>query len=208
MKVKMQILAVALRGADGLLLRLPQQLKWKIMGAVPTRRSGLILRRLLIVFAVAVSAAIFASPAAADKPTKIEFNGLTFPAVLTGVCSFPINVDSTISGTQIVFYDKTGPVPVTRIFVHQVEQDIFTANGKMLVGIPYTSNIQFLLDSSGNVTHVFLTGLVEKIPLPDGSLFVSACRVDVANHPGVQFILSPDKGNPGNVAGFCAALSP
>jgi hypothetical protein len=24
----------------------------------------------------------------------------------------------------------------------------------------------------------------------------------------MNFILSPDRGNPGNVAGFCAALSP
>jgi hypothetical protein len=166
------------------------------------------LRRLMMVFAVAVGAAIFASPAAAEKPTRIEFTGLTYPAVLTGVCSFPITVDSTISGTQIVYYDKSGLVPVTRIFVHQIEQDIFTANGKTLVGIPITLNLQLLLDSSGNVTNLFASGLVAKIPLPDGSLFVSAGRVDFADHPGVEFLLSPDKGNPGNVAGFCAALSP
>jgi len=58
------------------------------------------------------------------------------------------------------------------------------------------------------VTHTFASGLVEKVPLPDGSLFVSVGRVDFVAHPGVEFILSPDKGNPGNVAGFCAALAP
>jgi hypothetical protein len=55
---------------------------------------------------------------------------------------------------------------------------------------------------------VVATGLAERIPLPDGSLFVSAGWVDFADHPGVDFLLSPDRGNPGNVAGFCAALSP
>ena len=55
---------------------------------------------------------------------------------------------------------------------------------------------------------VFASGLVETIPLPDGSRFVSAGRTDFTQHPGVQFLLSPDMGNPGNLAGFRAALSP
>ncbi len=164
------------------------------------------LGRIMIVFAVAVGAAIFASSAAADKPWRAEFTGLTSSSVLTGVCSFPVTVDSTVSGFEIVHLDKSGAV--TRVFIHQVEQDTFTANGKTLMGIPFTFNVQLLVDSSGNVTNVFASGLVEKIPLPDGSLFVSAGRVDFAEHPGVSFLLSPDKGNPGNVAGFCAALSP
>jgi hypothetical protein len=164
------------------------------------------LKRLMIVFVIAVSAVIFTSSAAADKPTRTEFAGLTFTSVLTDVCQFPVTVDSTISGFEIDYFDKSGAL--TRIFDHVVEQDTFTANGKTLVGIPFTFNVQVLFDSSGNVTNIFENGLVEKIPLPDGSLFVSAGRTDFANHPGAQFLLSPDKGNPGNVAGFCAALSP
>jgi hypothetical protein len=64
------------------------------------------------------------------------------------------------------------------------------------------------LDSDGNPTAVVATGVAEKIPLPDGTLFVSAGYVDFLDHPGVSFILSPDRGNPGNVAAFCAALAP
>ncbi len=163
------------------------------------------LGRIMTVFAVAVGAAIFASSAAADKPRRTEFTGLTFSSVLTGVCSFPVTVDSTVSGFEIDHVDKSGAV---RVFVHQVEQDTFTANGKMLVGLPFTINAEILFDSSGNVTNLFSNGVFEKILLPDGSLFVSAGRADFAQHPGVSFLLSPDKGNPGNVAGFCAALSP
>jgi len=97
---------------------------------------------------------------------------------------------------------------VTRIFIHSVEQDTFTANGRTLMGTPFTFNVEVLFDSNGNVTHIFASGLVETIPLPDGSLFVSAGRLDFTQHPGVQFLLSPDTGHTGDLAAFCAALSP
>jgi hypothetical protein len=164
------------------------------------------LRRLTAVFLVAVGAVIFALSALADRPTRTPFTGLTASSVLTDVCAFPVNVDSTFSGTEIDYINQSGAL--TRIFVHQVEQDTFTANGRTLVGIPYTFNTQVLFDSSGNVTHVFGSGLVETIPLPDGSLFISAGRLDFTQHPGAMFLLSPDMGNPGNIEGFCAALSP
>jgi hypothetical protein len=166
---------------------------------------GRVKRLWIIIFALVVAAAVFASAAAADKPTRIEF-AVTGNSVLTDVCAFSVNVASTNSGTRIDYVDTSGAL--TRIHVHAVEQDTFTANGKTLVGIPFTFNVEFLFDSSGNVTHTFASGLVEKVPLPDGSLFVSVGRVDFVAHPGVEFILSPDKGNPGNVAGFCAALAP
>jgi hypothetical protein len=176
------------------------------MGLVPTRRGALMLRRLMIVFVIAVGAAVFASSAAAESPRRTEFSGVTFSSVLTDVCSFPVAVDSTVSGTEIDYFDNSGAL--TRIFIHQVEQDTFTANGHTLVGLPFTVNVQFLFDSGGNVTNIIFNGVFETIPLPDGSLFVSAGRADLADHPGVQFIISPDEGNPGDVAGFCAALSP
>jgi hypothetical protein len=164
------------------------------------------LRRVSVVFLVAAGAVIFALSAVADRPTRIPFEGLTFSSVITDVCAFPINIDSTISGTEIDYVDQSGAL--TRVFIHEVEQDTFTANGQTLVGTPFTFNIEELFDSNGNVTHIFASGLFETIPLPDGSLFISAGRADFTQHPGVAFLLSPDMGNPGNLAGFCAALSP
>ena len=108
--------------------------------------------------------------------------------------------------TEIDFLDESGNV--TRIFVHATEQDIFSANGKSLTGIPYTYNVEVLFDSSGNVTHVYASGLVSKVVLPDGTLFVAAGRINVTAHPGAEFLLSPDVGTAGNVEGFCAALAP
>ena len=163
-------------------------------------------RTTLLVLVAAVATAVFASAAAAAQPTKTSFSGATSNSVLTGVCPFDVNVVSTASGTEIDFVDQGGNS--THSLIHQVEQDTFTANGKTLTGIPFTFNLDLLFDSSGNVTHAFAEGVVEKIPLPDGTLFVSAGRLDFVDHPGVFFVLSPDAGNPGNVAGFCAALAP
>jgi hypothetical protein len=101
---------------------------------------------------------------------------------------------------------------------HVVEQDTFHSvigrnpdgtpiyGEKQLVGILFTFNLRILFDSQGNVTHVYADGVTERVWLPDGSLFVSAGRVDFAAHGFPAFILSPDHGNPGNLARFCAAL--
>jgi hypothetical protein len=147
---------------------------------------------------------VSASAVLADKPAKTEFS-FTDSYVITDICSFPVEINMTVSGTATDFFDKSGAW--TRTHLHMNEQDTFTANGKTLVGIPFTFNVENLSDKSGNLTHVFATGIVEKIPLPDGSLFISAGRVDFAAHGFPAYILSPDKGNPGNIAGFCAALS-
>ena len=165
------------------------------------------LRRLTAVFLVAVGAVIFALSAVADRPTRTPFEGVTFSgAVLNDVCAFPVNISGTVSGFEIDYRDQSGAL--TRSFIHQVEQDTFTANGKTLVGDPFTTEFHILFDSGGSVIHTYGTGLYERIRLPDGSLFISAGRADFTQHPGVGFLLSPDMGNPGNLAGFCAALSP
>jgi hypothetical protein len=163
-------------------------------------------RRLIGGLAAMLVAAVFVSTAAARPPERSEFSDVAFSSVLTGVCPFDVNVDSVVSGFEIDYFDAAGNI--VRAHIHQVEQDTFTANGKTLTGLPFTFNLDFRIDSEGNATSIVATGLVEKIPLPDGSLFVSAGWLDFADHPGVTFLLSPDKGNPGNVAGFCAALSP
>jgi len=125
---------------------------------------------------------------------------------MSGVCPFDVDVVSVVSGFEIDYFDNAGNI--TKAQIHQTEQDTFSANGKTLTGIPYTFNLTFSIDSSGNVTAAIATGVVSKVPLPDGSLFVSAGWSNFVNHPGVSFLLSPDRGAQGNVAGFCAALAP
>lgn len=154
----------------------------------------------LMLSAVGVSA----PTALAAKPTKTDFT-FNMSDVLTDVCSFPVNIVATGSGFDTEFFDSSGVL--VRIYEHISERDTYTANGKTLVGLPFTFNIEYLLDSSGTMTNILADGIVEKIPLPDGSLFISAGRLDFTAHPGASFILTPDKGHSGNLAAFCAALS-
>ena len=161
---------------------------------------------LFAVAAVAFTAVASAQPAAAAAPTRepVKFSDTI---VLTGVCAFPVNVTVTVTGSQTVFTDQNGTT--TRVEVHTVEQDVFTANGKTLVGLPYRTNTHVLIDpQTGEETHVYATGVVQRVPLPGGGLFLTAGRLDVTAHPGTEFFLQPDVGAQGNVAGFCAALAP
>jgi hypothetical protein len=163
------------------------------------------MRRVAILCsALAVTGAVAASALAAE-PTKTPFSATGIPNVMSGVCSFDVAISSDISGFEIDYTDENGLL--TRSFIHLIEQDTFSANGKSITGEPYTSDVEFLFDSSGNVTHVYSSGVVERLVLPSGTLFLSAGRSDFTLHPGVAFLLSPDVGNPGDVAAFCAALS-
>jgi hypothetical protein len=165
------------------------------------------MRRFLSIVAAAVlAAAAFAPTAAAVKPIR-EDASFSDTVVLADVCSFPVTVEYTQTGTLTTFFDENGNI--TRIQFHNVEQDVFSANGKTLVGLPYTFNIQFLFDpDSGEVTHVFASGVASRVPLPGGDFFLTAGRLDFAAHPGATFLIQPDVGAQGNLEGFCAALSP
>jgi len=172
------------------------------------RKEGSIrMRRFLTTVVAAVLAAAAVAPtAAANEPIREDIN-VSDTGVLTDVCSFPVTVEATLTGTQTSFSDHEGNL--TRVQIHNVEQDVFSANGRTLVGLPYTFNIQVLFDpDSGEVTHVYANGLVSRVPLPGGDLFLTAGRLDFAAHPDTPFIIQPDVGAQGNLAGFCAALSP
>jgi len=61
-------------------------------------------------------------------------------------------------------------------------------------------------NSDGNNTDVFTDGVLERVRLPDGGLFISAGRVDFTGN-GPDFTVTPDNGATVNLAGFCAALA-
>jgi hypothetical protein len=163
-------------------------------------------RELIVGLAAVLGAVVFVSTTAAAPAERTEFSDVTFSNVLTDVCPFDVTVDSVVNGFEIDFFDADGNI--VRAQIHQTEQDTFSANGKTLTGLPFTFNLSIPLDSNGDPTAVIATGVAERIVLPDGSHFVSAGYVNFLDHPGAGFILSPDRGNPGNVAGFCAALAP
>jgi hypothetical protein len=88
------------------------------------------------------------------------------------------------------------------------EQDVFSANGKTLVGLPYNFKTALVFDrTTGELTHIYARGVASRVRLPGGDLFLTAGRIDFINHPE-PFVLQPDVGAQGNIGGFCAALSP
>jgi hypothetical protein len=163
------------------------------------------LRMVLALVLVFSAIGFSALPVLADAPVK-SYNVYSETLVMTQPCSFPVTVFSTYTFTDILFFDKAGGVP--RDYDHVVEVDVFTANEKTLTSLPYTYNIDWLIDSEGNVNHEYVEGQVVKVPLPDGTMFFSAGRFDVMDHPGQIGFASPDHGHTGNIAAFCAALAP
>ena len=162
--------------------------------------------RLCFVLAFLLSAlGVSTTVALADKPTTYEVGPITGGAVLTDVCSFPVTLSSTFSIAGIDFVHMNGVV--TKSHWHFTSQDTLTANGKTLVGIPYTYNADVYWDSAGNATGMYVNGVFENIPLPDKGHFKPAGRVDLTDNP-LGFTLTPDHGNPGDIAGLCAALAP
>jgi hypothetical protein len=167
------------------------------------------MKRLLLAGSVALAcvlaAAVFASGAAADRPV-VTHSTFTQTNPLTDACSFPITVDSFAADlTETDFVDQSGAI--TSISFRGDVQDTFSANGNTLVSEPYELNVVILFDDSGNVTHIYGHGIIDRVRLPDGSLFIGAGRVDFVAHGTPPFILTPDVGATVNLDGFCAALS-
>ncbi len=162
--------------------------------------------RLIFALALMLSAlGISTSAVLANQVIKIE-DGWTYGATLTDVCAYPIVFSGTILHTyETLFFDNNGTL--IKMNFHSIDQDTFSANGKTLVSLPIYYAGEAIFDSNGNVTHLYMNGINEKIRLPDGSLFIASGRYDWAAHPG-EIVLSPDKGNPGNLVKFCEALAP
>jgi len=144
------------------------------------------------------------SAALADRPVKYE-TVVTQTVVTNDICSFPVTNEATFTFTGIVYFDKDGNL--TREFDHVSELDVFSANGKTLTALPYTYNIEWLFDSSGNITNAYVSGEAFRVQLPDGTMVTAAGRVDAMAHPGATFYF-PDFGHTDNLDAFCAVLAP
>ena len=168
-------------------------------------RRHLPLRWLTLLTVVALATAALVSPAAADPPLQYQFT-FTASGDVDDLCPFPIHVDGVADITGTDFYDNSGMV--VRSNWHVVEQDIFTANGTTLVGLPYVFNGHWYFDNSGAWTHIYSSGIMTRVPLPDGGMFFGAGHFDWDDHRGASFVFIPDHGHVRNLDAFCAALAP
>ncbi len=154
------------------------------------------LTRYSITLILALTFVGFSASAASATPPfmdKFESGG---PYQIVGLCDFPLDVVGQIHVELTDFFDKDGNF-VKEVW-HGVQTDTFSAHGKTLVGLPYHFNIFFTAnDPNGSAV-----GVLEKVPLPDGKLFISAGQV----YFGGQAVIAPDRGAFVNLEAFCAAL--
>ncbi len=162
--------------------------------------------RLVLVIVFATMAAT-ASPVIAVPPivNTLDFVFSGTIAASEGLCPFDVDITAVGLGTERIFTDQDGNL--TRISYNFVEQDTFSAHGHELVGEPFNNIQQVLFDDDGNVTHAYEVGIIERVPLPDGTVFLSAGRLDFVIHD-FSFRFVPDVGHSGDVEAFCAALAP
>jgi hypothetical protein len=155
---------------------------------------------------VAVGVLVVFAPTAAADPPVIVHKTSSLTTTLTGACAFPITVDATMTETDRFFSDRNGVLTGANADV--TEQDSFSANGKSLTGDPYSFSLHAVFDSSGNITQLYADGVVERVTLPDGSVFQAAGRVNFGAQGFPDFSVTPDAGSSRNLDGFCAALAP
>lgn len=155
----------------------------------------------VVVLAGLASAIVPTAGAYAEDDTRVhtEADG-TF--VVNDLCDFPVTV------TAHADYDTTtvdtGQGSISRI--HAVETDIYSANGNTLQG-SYTFQIQSTYDEEGNVIQGYQTGVIVRIPLPNGDTFAVTGRADALNAQ-TDYISSPTHGVTRNLDEFCAYLAP
>ncbi len=164
-------------------------------------------RRSLFTAAALMGAALFASAllaASSASAGQSKWDYWSFGDTGFNLDGLYITVSSFSEVTQIITWNESGGVE--RDFRHVVEQDVFTANGKTLVSEPYTYNLEIVY-RDGQVAESS-SGLCVRVPLPDGTKFTSAGRIDLALHPYESYLLLADVGGCSNLEGFIAALSP
>lgn len=154
--------------------------------------------------AAVVFGCAFAASAYGAKPQ-------TFPVLddhtvaVTDICAFPVSVTIHAEGRVRLYLDSTGNVTMIQAQIR--ETDTFSANGHTIVGLPYHLSDQLRFDANGNPTEK-VTGLVERLRLPNGKMFISAGRLVPPPDSGGGFSIAPTVGHTGDVAALCAALAP
>jgi hypothetical protein len=156
-----------------------------------------------VLVALAAFGVVAVPTAGAAAPTKSHFD-FSNSTSITDICPFSIHLEARASVEDFVFTNASGDI--TKIIDHAVEHDTFSAHGTTIRTASYHYALHVLFDDAGNLLHLYATGVVVRMRLPDGTPFSAAGRVDFLNSMG-PFTRAPVVGHSGNVAAFCQALS-
>jgi hypothetical protein len=161
------------------------------------------MRKLLFCVFVAAFSALVPGSASAAQPVITHYTQDLGPFVITGVCSAAIDVSGHLVVSETDYFDAKGAP--TRVYLHTVETDTFTGPARALTSDPYTYGVWFTFDADGNIASGTVAGVIVRVRLPDGSVFLSAGRIVL--HPnGPDFNFSPDFGRSGDLSALCGAL--
>ena len=138
-----------------------------------------------------------ASAAAGGNRTPIDAQG---DFQLHDLCPFQVDLHAHVVGDETAVDTGTGSI----VRDHLNETDVYSAHGKSLEG-HYTFEIQVTKDAAGNVIKGFQTGVIVRVPLPNGDMFQVTGRADSLNAQ-TDFISAPTHGVTRNLDEFCAAL--
>ena len=104
-------------------------------------------------------------------------------------------------GTEILFFGESGAL--RQLQLHATEELTLSANGRTLHAEPI--NVNGFADFDPDGVHLYFAGLILRVPLPDGTTFLSAGRVEFSLDSNL--VITPDVGLSGDVGALCAALS-
>ena len=152
---------------------------------------------------VATAVMVSAVAASAAPPTEGPYD-VSGTYTVDDFCDFPIEVTYHNVGVNRDFHnselDGTGVVRTAA-----TGQDTFAANGNTLIGERYRGTATFKFVDFELVEFTYV-GMLEKVRLPDGTIFMAAGRVDLLLREEA-FVFYPDHGVAKNQDAFCAALS-
>jgi hypothetical protein len=177
---------------------------WPPPGVAPDERIDMrVFIRAVAITVMALLASMFTATAFGAQPIVIELEPSDNVFVVTDLCAFPVTITGHTEGT-LRFYNFADGSQL--LIVQITETDTFSANGNTLTGLPYPARNKIAFDAEGNVTSEFIPGMLERLRLPDGSLFISAGRYEPSTtEPG--FTILPSVGHFGDVDALCAALA-
>lgn len=157
------------------------------------------LKATVVVLAALVSAFV-ATPGANAEDSNRSHTEVGGTFVVQDLCDFPVTVVASAD-----FYETsvdTGHGTTSR--THALETDTYSANGNTLEG-SYIFQIQSTYDEEGNLLQYSQTGVIVRIPLPNGDTFSVTGRADVLNLQ-TDYISAATHGVTRNLDEFCAYL--
>jgi hypothetical protein len=150
----------------------------------------------------AVALVVGSAPvASADRPLRTT-EPLVGDTFVRDLCPFRVRVQA--EGTVVTVEHTRDGVP-THTLVHAVETDTFSANGVTLVGETYRPQFRLVYGRTGELEHVYSSGVLTRVRLPDGRTFMAAGRFDFLTRTE-DFVVTPDSGTVRNLDAFCDAL--